>query len=67
MVNPWHSAEVRVEALILAVSGGEVDGEVPSIANPIGDSKHWYYWLGKVGCGKLYTVILNVVWFALQV
>ena len=40
MVNPWHSAEVRVEALILAVSGGEVDGEVPSIANPIGDSKH---------------------------
>ena len=40
MVNPWRSAEVRVETLILAVSGGEVDGEVPSIANPTGDSKH---------------------------
>ena len=24
MVNPWHSAEVRVETLILAVSGGKL-------------------------------------------
>ena len=61
MVNPWHSAEVRVhvEILILAVSGGKSPALKTLLAIPNTDIIGWEKLI--VNIGKLYTVILNVV------